>query len=200
MVRFLFNNHQSHMERLQELGIKSLPDFDTFLSEQKYMSCVLQMISAIYMLRNMLVDLWSEAVFLEEARVNGIQSLYEELVQSNQSLYGQEVMKQLLSLKNNQNKTELYLPLSLMDDKTIQAFNALCIDLGKKCDLARNNILEVQHVLESMKIEDAPRSNLIEMQDVLMRDPGVFSSWTDCLVILTKDSFMHIYELDKKQP
>lgn len=98
---FLFNNHKNHMERLEELGIKGLPDFDTFLSEQKYMTCVNQMIGAIYMLRNMLVDLWSEAVFLEEARVNGIQSLYEELVRSNQTLYGQEVMKQLISIKDN---------------------------------------------------------------------------------------------------
>ena len=31
-----------------------------------------------------------------------------------------------------------------------------------------------------------------------MRNPGVFSSWTDCDAILTKDHFLHVYGTDKK--
>jgi len=41
------------------------------------------MTQAIYELRNMLIDTWQEAIFLEEARVTGIQTLYEEIVGSN---------------------------------------------------------------------------------------------------------------------
>jgi len=54
-------------------------------------------------------------------------------------------------------------------------------------------------LLQNIKLDTAPKTNLIQMEDTLMRDPGVFSSWTSCNVILTKDSFIHVYSDDSKK-
>lgn len=128
---------------MEELGIKSMPDFDTFLSEQKYLKCVEKMTNALYDLRALMVDLWGEATFLEEARINGIHSLYQELVNNNQAVYGQDVVKQLINLKETFKKNEQFMPLALMGNTEIQAFHALCISFNKQIDLNKNNTLEV---------------------------------------------------------
>jgi len=46
------------------------------------------MTKALYDLRHMLITMWKDATTLEEARIRGIQNLYEEIVNSNQKIYG----------------------------------------------------------------------------------------------------------------
>jgi hypothetical protein len=47
--------------------------------------------------------------------------------------------------------------------------------------------------LVSVRLEKSPQSNLIRKAGTLLRDPGVFSSWTTSSVILSKDNFLHVY-------
>jgi len=72
LTLYLFNRHKAHFERLEDLGVHHVPDSDSFLSEQKYVTCCNNMTSAIYDLRSMLFTMWAEALALEDQRVQGI--------------------------------------------------------------------------------------------------------------------------------
>lgn len=88
MTVYLFNEHKALFERIEEQGMQAIPDICSFLSEQKYVTCTNQMTAAIYELRGMLIKVWQDAIILEQARVAGIQNLYEEIVKSNSTVYG----------------------------------------------------------------------------------------------------------------
>ena len=47
--------------------------------------------------------------------------------------------------------------------------------------------------MRSLSLDPAPTTCLIQKCGTLKRDPGMFSAWTDCSVILTKDNFFHVY-------
>ena len=64
---------------------------------------------------------------------------------------------------------------------------------NKQIDIQSCAVFEFQHFLEKIKIEVPPSTNLVAYQDVLKRDPGMFSSWSASTVLLTKDNFVHIY-------
>lgn len=51
-------------------------------------------------LRSILLKVWSEAYDLEIQRIEGIQNLYEEIVKSNQSIFGPDTLKNLVLLRS----------------------------------------------------------------------------------------------------
>ena len=48
-------------------------------------------------------------------------------------------------------------------------------------------------MLRSVKLQAAPGSNLVQRVGVLKRDPGMFSQWVECSVVVTKDKYVHVY-------
>lgn len=94
---------------------------------------------------------------------------------------------------------ELYSPRGLLKEKELESLVALCISFNRRADLQNNNPLEVMTMLENIHLENAPQSNLIVKEDIHQRDPGMFSSWTDVQVIMTRDHFVHVYEIPKQK-
>ena len=147
--------------------MKAVPDVCSFLSEQKYMTCTNQMTSAIYELRGMLIKVWQDAIILEQARVAGIQNLYEEIVKSNSTIYGIDQQKQLIALRDKFKLNELFTPRGMMREKELEALVALCVSFNKKVDLNSNDPFEIQKFLLSIKLENSPPTNLIKKEDIL---------------------------------
>jgi len=54
-------------------------------------------------MRETFLKLWEEAVEMELKRVNGIYFLYEEIVKSNSSIFGDKIYKDLQNLKESAN-------------------------------------------------------------------------------------------------
>jgi len=115
----------------------------------------------------MLIKVWQDAIILEQARVAGIQNLYEEIVKSNSTIYGIDQQKQLIALRDKFKLNELFTPRGMMREKELEALVALCVSFNKKVDLNSNDPFEIQKFLLSIKLENSPPTNLIKKEDIL---------------------------------
>lgn len=73
---------------------------------------------------------WSDAYNFEQQRIDGIQNLYEEIVKSNSTIFGPEVLKQLVVLRRQFNENELFSFKGLVTEKELECFVALCYQQG----------------------------------------------------------------------
>jgi hypothetical protein len=141
----------------------------------------------------MLINLWNEALNMETQRIKGIQNLYEEIVKSNSNVYGAQAQKELVHMRDKFLSHPLFSVRGLLREKELEAIVTLCYQQHRKINLEQATPGEIQDFLVSVKLEKSPQSNLIRKAGTLLRDPGVFSSWTTSSVILSKDNFLHIY-------
>lgn len=130
---------------------------------------------------------------MDKQRLQGIFDLYQEIVKSNQQIYGIDALQQIVTLRHEFQTNELFSFRGLVREKELEAFVTLCYQLGEKLDFNNVTIDDVQKVLRTVRLQAAPASNLVSRVGVLKRDPGMFSTWTDSTVVVTKDKFMHIY-------
>lgn len=121
--------------------------------EQRYVTNVSRITEAIYNLRDMLIKVWKEACQLESSRITGIQNLYEEIVKSNQTIYGIDVQKQLLHLRDRFKNSELFSVKGLLREKELEAMVTLCYQCHRFLDFNQASVAEVQDFLSSVKLE-----------------------------------------------
>ena len=108
-------------------------------------------------------------------RVQGIQNLYEEIVKSNQTIYGVEVQKQLIHLRDKFLESELYSLRGLIREKELEALVSLCYQFHENVDLTNGTNAQIQDFLGKIKLENTPATSLIKKVGVLKRNPGMFS-------------------------
>ena len=65
--------------------------------------------------------------------------------------------------------------------------------MNQKIDIHNVSTSEIHFILQNIKLESPPPSNLVSKIGTLKRAPGFFSSWTEGTVCITKDFFMHVY-------
>jgi len=105
----------------------------------------------------------------------------------------------MVLLRDKFRATELFAPRGLMREKELESMVALCVYYNKKVDLNSDTYHDIQGFLEDIELENAPKTNLIKREEIMLRDPGMFKSWTDCKVVLTKDNFLHAFEMWKSK-
>ena len=88
-----FTTHINHMEQIRSKQNVTVEDVDSFLLEQRYLCNIAAVMKDVSELRSTFLQLWQESQELESKRVLGIYTLYEEIVKSNQSVYGAQVLK-----------------------------------------------------------------------------------------------------------
>ena len=77
----------------------------------------------------------------------------------------------------------------------MDAFVALCYQMNKKVDVHNVSTSEIHFILQNIKLESPPPSNLVSRIGTLKRDPGMFSAWSETTICITKDFFMHVYPI-----
>ena len=83
----------------------------------------------------MLIATWNEALNQESLRIKGIQNLYEEIVKSNQTIYGSTVQKELLHLRDRFNNNQLFSVRGLLREKELEAIVTLGYQQHRKINL-----------------------------------------------------------------
>ena len=134
-------------EKIEEMGYSNSQqslDEDSFLCEQRYISNTKKITQAVFHLRAMFLKIWTESVDLEQQRIDGIQNLYEEIVKSNQTIFGPEVLKQLAILRKNFHENELFSFKGLVTEKELECFVTLCYQQGIKVNMQKADITEIQ--------------------------------------------------------
>lgn len=126
----LFDNFEEQGYQKDGLGDHVSRDQDCFLSEQRYISNTNRITQIVYDLREILMSVWSGAVEFEKQRLTGIQNLYEEIVKVNQTIYGVDVLKKLVTLRDQFTHNDLYQFRGLAREKELESFIALCYQQG----------------------------------------------------------------------
>lgn len=102
-------------------------------------------------------------------------------------------LQQIVELRTEFKTNELFSFKGIVREKELEAFVTLCYQLGHKLDFNNVSIVEFSKVLREVRLQTPPASNLVTRVGVMKRDPGMFSSWTDSTIVITKDNFMHVY-------
>ena len=106
-------------------------------------------------LRSTFLQLWQESQELESKRVFGIYTLYEEIVKSNQSVYGAQVLKQFQAFKKSQAMNSMFQFKAIVREKELDAFCNLCFAADYRPDL--NNVTsEIVSKVLSVQLPKAP--------------------------------------------
>ena len=55
--------------------------------------------------------------------------------------------------------------------------------------------------LDSMQIDPPPQTCFIKKDGILERNPGTFSSWKQCYLVITTEGFLHVFSSkEEKEP
>lgn len=122
----------------------------------------------------------------------GIYTLYEEIVKSNQSVYGTQVLKQFQAFKKATAMNAMFQFKAIVREKELDAFCNLCFAADYRPDL--NNVSQdvVSKVL-SVQLPKAPLHKQVQKVAIMKQYAGMFSGWRDATVILTRDLYLHVY-------
>lgn len=151
------------------------PEGDLWLQETVFLKFAFESNTHLIKLRAMLQEVWTEAKELERERIKLIKQLYQDIVEHNMAIFGEnkkniDVMKELSGLNHLQVVDELYSFRAVVSQPELESMVKVRHFQKINFDFEEITEAKLHSFMDSVRIENsAPESKLILKKSLLKR-------------------------------
>jgi len=153
-----------------------------WLCERKYLSIARAAIDLQCTFANFLVHTWDEVIAIEEMRVLAVKSVMLTYMKARSEIFS--------ALSSAETATE---SLSMVEvDKDQLTPEKVLTKEEQGILLKETGLSDYKKAIQSWKFPSAPETSLILIEGELWRESGSRKRWKKCLVVVTRDRFLHV--------